>query len=171
MVIRLSWCFVTSQKSAKLWSGTNTFIAMHLLQLFRTAKSPCCCCRCLVSSFIRSHASSTCKQLPSFHLQHNSCCACALRKNYFVVHPIFFFPQKKLTSALYITSTWTMLIKGPGSIHIQRSLSVPVWRLARLCAVTLPVLALAVSCSAMGGNPAATHRVLEQKIKKQGDVW
>lgn len=135
MVILLSWCFLTSQKSAKFWSSINTFsgLTMHLLQLFRKVKSPCGCCRCLVSSFIRRDANSTCKQLPSFHLQCNSYCACALRKNYCVSCPsYFFFPQKQLTSALYITSTWTMLMKGPGNIHIQRSLSTPVWRLALL---------------------------------------
>ncbi|KAL2306429.1 hypothetical protein Nmel_004349 [Mimus melanotis] len=64
---------------------------MHFLQLFRTAKSPCGFCRCLVSSFIRRDAKSTCKQLLSFQLQRNSYCTCALRENYCVlVHPIFF---------------------------------------------------------------------------------
>lgn len=107
---------------------------MHLWQLFSAAKSPCGCCRCLVSSFIRRDAKSTCKQLPGFHLQHNSYCVYALRENYCVsCLSFFFFSQKKLTSALNITSSWTMLMEGPGNIHVQRSVYTCLNTCSSLC--------------------------------------
>lgn len=86
----------------------------------------------------------------------------------FLVHPFFLFPEEANFSLVHHYLNYAN--RGPGNIHIQRSLSTRVGRFALLCAVTIPVLIPAVSRSATGGNPSATHKVLEQKPEKQGDV-
>lgn len=142
---------------------------MDLLQLFRTAKSPCGCCRCLGSSFIRRDAKSTCKQLPSFHLHCNSYCVCAVRENYCVSCPSYFFSPEEANFSLVH--------------HFLNYANVGTWeypcteKFVYNCLKICSSLCSHHSCAnpssflfSHGWQSLCHHKLLEQKTEKQGEV-
>lgn len=137
---------------------------MHFLQLFRTAKSPCGFCRCLVSSFIRRDAKSTCEQLPSFHLQRNSYCTCALRQNCCVSCPsYFFFPEEinfSLVHHFFLNYT-------NGGAREYPCTGKFVYTYLNTCYSLCSHHSCANPC-----NPSATHKVpeLKRKLKNKGKL-